>query len=91
MTPASPAFPATPPRYELPPPALGQDTERVLADPRWIPIDVAIGSAMWMPVLREDHLFGVMCVSSGDKNAFSPEDQRLPQDPSTLPRWRPSR
>ncbi|MCI0477774.1 MAG: GAF domain-containing protein, partial [Anaerolineales bacterium] len=47
------------------------------ADPRWIPIDPAIRSALWIPVEREQHLFGVLAVTSTRADAFSPADQRL--------------
>ncbi|MBM3129971.1 MAG: GAF domain-containing protein [Chloroflexi bacterium] len=47
------------------------------ADPRWIPIDPALHSALWVPVEREQHLFGVLAVTSTRTDAFSPTDQRL--------------
>ncbi len=34
------------------------------ADPRWIPIDPAIRSALWVPVEREQQLYGVLAVTS---------------------------
>ncbi|MEW5720870.1 MAG: GAF domain-containing protein, partial [Chloroflexota bacterium] len=49
----------------------------VLADPRWIPIDLIIHSAYWVPVEREQHLFGVLTVTSTRVDAFTPTDQRL--------------
>ncbi|GEM_PF-1173869 len=49
----------------------------VSADPRWIPLDPEIRSAFWVPVEREQHLFGVLVVMSTHLDAFSPAAQRL--------------
>ncbi len=48
-----------------------------LADPRWILIDPTIHSAYWVPVEREQHLFGVLVVTNTRVDAFTPADQRL--------------
>ena len=47
------------------------------ADPRWIPVDPTIRSALWVPVEREQQLFGVLVMTSARRDAFSPADQRL--------------
>lgn len=45
-----------------------------LADPRWIRLDETIQSALFIPVLFESQLIGVMGLFSRDKNAFSVQD-----------------
>ncbi len=49
----------------------------VRADPRWIPFDPSIRSALLAPVVREDELRGVVTISSTREDAFGPADQRL--------------
>jgi putative nucleotidyltransferase with HDIG domain len=47
------------------------DTE---VDPRWIRMDKSIESALFIPVLFETRLIGVMALFSREKNAFGMED-----------------
>ena len=49
----------------------------VQADPRWVVVDPAIRSGVWVPVQHENELRGVLCVLSVRPNAFSPQDERL--------------
>ncbi len=49
----------------------------VRADPRWIPFDPLVRSALLAPIVREDELRGVVTVGSTREDAFSPADQRL--------------
>jgi PAS domain S-box-containing protein len=49
----------------------------VSADPRWLPLDPAIRSALWAPVEHDGHLLGVMGVVCTSTNAFAPQDERL--------------
>lgn len=49
----------------------------VTADPRWIVTDPAIRSALWVPVLHDEQLLGVLSASSAHVNAFTSQDERL--------------
>jgi GAF domain-containing protein/HAMP domain-containing protein len=49
----------------------------VNADARWIAIDPAIRSGVWVPVETAKHLLGVLAVFSTRVNAFTPHDERL--------------
>jgi len=49
----------------------------VTADPRWIASDPAIHSALWVPVLHDEQLLGVLSASSTRLNAFTSQDERL--------------
>jgi PAS domain S-box-containing protein len=46
-------------------------------DMRWVTIDPAIRSGIWVPVQHENELRGVLCVLSVRPNAFSAQDERL--------------
>ncbi len=43
-------------------------------DPRWIILDDTINSALFIPVMFEKHLIGVMALFSHEKNAFGLDD-----------------
>ena len=45
-------------------------------DPRWIPIDVSLQSALFVPVVHEDRLLGVIGVFSKVPHAFNQEHLR---------------
>ena len=49
----------------------------VQADERWINIDSAAHSVMWMPIEHEQQLLGVLAIESTQVDAFSKEDQQL--------------
>ncbi len=49
----------------------------VTTEPRWIASDPAIRSALWVPVLHDDQLLGVLSASNTRLNAFTPQDERL--------------
>ncbi|CAG0940175.1 Cyclic di-GMP phosphodiesterase response regulator RpfG [Anaerolineae bacterium] len=49
----------------------------VTADPRWIVTDQVIRSALWVPVLHDEQLLGVLSASSPRLSAFTPQDERL--------------
>jgi HD-GYP domain-containing protein (c-di-GMP phosphodiesterase class II) len=49
----------------------------VTADPRWVPLDPEIRSALWAAVQHEDVLHGVLGVFSTRANAFTPDDERM--------------
>ncbi|HEX7587027.1 MAG TPA: GAF domain-containing protein, partial [Anaerolineae bacterium] len=49
----------------------------VQADARWVTIDPAIRSGVWVPVQHENKLRGVLGVLSVRPNAFSAQDERL--------------
>ncbi len=51
----------------------------VNADSRYLHIDPEVRSGIWVPILREDELLGVMALLSTRLNAFSAEDERLLQ------------
>ena len=44
------------------------------ADPRWIVMDDTINSALFVPVVFEKHLIGVIALFSREKNAFGLDD-----------------
>src|SRR6185369_11345679 len=49
----------------------------VQMDARWVNIDSEIHSVLWMPVVHEQQLLGVITVASTRVDAFSKEDQQL--------------
>ncbi|MDP2778156.1 MAG: GAF domain-containing protein, partial [Anaerolineales bacterium] len=49
----------------------------VTADPRWIVTDPEIRSALWVPVLHDEQLLGVLSASSTRVNAFTSQDEHL--------------
>lgn len=49
----------------------------VESDPRWIPFDPSIHSAIWIPILYEDRLLGVLNVFSHQTEGFSRSSIRL--------------
>jgi CheY-like chemotaxis protein len=44
------------------------------SDPRWIVLDESINSALFVPVVYEKHLIGVMALYSHEKDAFGLDD-----------------
>lgn len=46
-------------------------------EPRWILIDPQVASGLWVPVENGKNLLGVLAVLSTQRNAFTPEDERL--------------
>lgn len=49
----------------------------VQSDPRWIPFDHSIRSALWVPVEHKGELRGVLTVKSMRLNGLTPSDQHL--------------
>ncbi len=50
----------------------------VSADPRWSQLlHSVIRSGLWVPVERENHLLGILMVSSPEANAFTADHERL--------------
>ncbi|HEX7587734.1 MAG TPA: GAF domain-containing protein, partial [Anaerolineae bacterium] len=49
----------------------------VTTDPRWISTDPLTHSALWVPILHEKQLLGVLSASSMRISAFTPQDERL--------------
>ena len=49
----------------------------VMADPRWILTDPNIHSVVWVPVLHDEHLLGVLSATSMRLNAFTAQDEQL--------------
>lgn len=46
------------------------------ADPRWIPVDKTLHSALFVPVIHEEELLGVVSLFSTEPNAFSQDHTR---------------
>ncbi|MBI3913456.1 MAG: PAS domain S-box protein [Chloroflexi bacterium] len=49
----------------------------VTTDSRWIRFDSATRSALWVPIIHEQELRGVLSVTHVRVNAFTPQDERL--------------
>ena len=49
----------------------------VTRDPRWMIINPEIRSSLWVPVEHENHLHGVLTLTSMRVNAFTAQDERL--------------
>ncbi len=49
----------------------------VSADARYVRIDPTVQAALWVPVLHENQVRGVLAVLSTRTHAFSPQDERL--------------
>ncbi len=49
----------------------------VRADPRWIAVDESVRSVIWVPLVHEKDLIGVLSVGSARTHAFTPQDERL--------------